>query len=69
MNALSNIDVELKRRSDLISNIKKVVKAYSKHETEVQKIIIDSREKLIFSTELKNEEKPVINSLLALIEN
>lgn len=69
LNALSNIDIELKRRSDLISNMVEVVKDYVKHEEEIQKIIVEGREKIAFSTTLKEEEKPIINSLTAIIEN
>ena len=69
LNALSNIEVELKRRADLIPNLVEVVKGYAKHEKEVQKIIAEARAEIMFSKELKKEEKPVIPSLVAIIEN
>jgi LemA protein len=69
LNALSNIEVELKRRADLIPNLVEVVKGYAKYEKEVQKIIAEARAEIMFSKELKKEEKPVIPSLVAIIEN
>ncbi|MBC7074353.1 LemA family protein, partial [Candidatus Parcubacteria bacterium] len=68
LNALSNIDVELKRRADLISNIIEVVRGFVKHEQEVQKIIAESRTKMVFAKEMQKEEKPILNSLVAVIE-
>jgi len=72
LNSLSNIDIELKRRVDLIPNIIEVVRTFAKHEKEIQKIVTDSRAKVIFSKELpKNEkrEKAAIPSLVVVIEN
>lgn len=69
LNALSNIEVELKRRADLIPNLVEVVKGYVKHEIEAQKIITEARTKIVFSKELKKEEKSEIPSLVAAIEN
>ena len=69
INALSNIEVELKRRTDLIPGLVEIVKEYSRYEKEVQQIITESRAEIIFSKELPKEKKPVINSLVATIEN
>ncbi len=69
LNSLSNIDIELKRRTDLIPNLAEVVKTYSKYEKEVQKIITESRAKVVFSKEFPKETEPVIPSLVAVIEN
>jgi len=69
LNSLSNLDVELKRRADLIPNIVEVVKGYARHESEIQRIVAESRAKIIFSKELKKEKEPVIPSLVAAIEN
>jgi LemA protein len=69
LNSLSNIDIELKRRTDLIPNLVEVVKGYTKYEKETQQIIAESRVKVVFSKELPKEVKPVIPSLLAVIEN
>jgi hypothetical protein len=56
LNALSNIKVELKRRADLIPNLVEVVKGYVKHEIEVQKILAETRTKIVFSKELKKKK-------------
>jgi LemA protein len=69
LNALSNIDIELKRRADLIPSIVEIVKGYAKHESEIQKIVAEGRAQRIFSSELKRPEKPTIPSLVAAIEN
>lgn len=53
----------------MIPNLAEVVKKYSKYEKEVQKIIAESRAKVIFSKELPKETEPVIPSLVAVIEN
>lgn len=70
LNALSNIEAELKRRSDLIPRIVEIVKNYTKHESELFKIVAESRAEILFSKELKEkDEKPIIESLAAIIEN
>lgn len=69
LNALSNIEAELKRRADLIPNIVEIVKEYAEHESTILKIIAESRAKIFFSKEPKEEAKPIINSLVAVIEN
>jgi LemA protein len=69
LNALSNIDIELERRADLIPSIVEIVKGYAKHESEIQKIVAEGRAQRIFSSELKRPEKPTIPSLVAAIEN
>jgi LemA protein len=69
LNSLSNINIELKRRKDLIPSLVDVVKGYSKHEKELQQIVAESRAETIFSKEMPKETKPVIPSLVAIIEN
>lgn len=58
LTAQSNIDIELKRRTDLIPGIVALVKEYAKYEAETQQIITESRQHL-----------GVIPSLVAVIEN
>lgn len=69
LNALSNVEIELKRRADLIPGIVETVKGYARHEREIQQIATESREKIFFSKNLQKEGKPVIPSLMAAIEN
>lgn len=69
LNALSNIEIDLKRRHDLIPNLVDVVKEYSKYEKEIQQIVAEARAEIIFSKELPKEAKPIIPSLVAVIEN
>lgn len=69
LNASSNIEVELKRRSNLIPNLVKVVKGYSKYEKETQQIIVEARAKIMFSKKLIEETKLAIPSLIAVIES
>jgi LemA protein len=69
LGALSNIEIDLKRRADLIPNLVEVVKGYSKYEKEVQQIITESRSEMVFSKEMPKEKAPIINSLVATIEN
>lgn len=49
LNALSNIEAELKRKSDLIPRIVQIVKNYTKHESEIFKIVAESRAEILFS--------------------
>lgn len=69
LNSLSNIDIELKRRKDLIPSLVDVVKGYSKYEKELQQIVAEARAEYVFSKEMPEETKPVIPSLVAVIEN
>lgn len=69
LNASSNIAIELKRRANLIPNLVKIVKEYSKYEKETQQIITEARTEMMFSKELIKETKPVIPSLVAVIES
>src|SRR3989344_212265 len=46
-NSLSQIDVQLKRRTDLIPNLIESVKGYAKHEKTVIKSVSDARKSLV----------------------
>lgn len=46
-NSLSQIDVQLKRRADLIPNLLETVKGYAKHEKEAIKAVTDARKALV----------------------
>ena len=71
----SNIDIDLKKRSDLIPKLVEVVKAYMGHEQETLKKLIDSRNKLIDAKEKKeineadNEVSSNLKEIFALAEN
>lgn len=58
-NAYSSMDIMLKKRYDLIPNLVKILKAYTKHEKETFQLITELREKGINSK--TNEEKFMIN--------
>lgn len=67
--AKSNIEIDLKRRADLIPNLIETVKRYSAHEKEIQEIIAESRAQIMLSREAIQERGPIIPSLVATIEN
>lgn len=55
-NSLSQIDVQLKRRADLIPNLVETVKGFAKHEKEAIKAVTDARKALVSA---KNTESKV----------
>ncbi len=61
--ALSAIDVQLKRRVDLIPNLIETVKGYTKHEKEVFENVTKARESLMGAQTLK--EKADSNNMLS----
>jgi LemA protein len=73
--ALAHIDVQLKRRSDLIPNLVETVKGYAKHEKELLENITKARSALVSasSTNQKAEANNMITdslkSIFALAEN
>jgi len=56
-NAWSQIDVQLKRRFDLIPNLVETVKAYAKHERETFKMVTEARALMTKATTLKEKAK------------
>ena len=46
-NSLSQIDVQLKRRADLVPNLIETVKGFAKHEKEAIKAVTDARKALV----------------------
>jgi LemA protein len=69
LNAQSNIEVELKRRADLIPNLATAVKAYSAHELEIQEFTAQARAQMTFSKNRQAEAGAKIPALSAIIEN
>jgi LemA protein len=68
LNALSNIHVELKRRSDLIPSLEKVVKGYAKHEQEILAAITAIRAHVKLTDKLEMVKGDRYADLVALIE-
>ena len=61
--SLSQIDVQLKRRADLIPNLVETVKGYAKHEKELFEKVAKERASLVSATGV--EEKAKVNSELS----
>jgi LemA protein len=67
--ALSNIEVELKRRADLIPNIVDIVKKYTEYEKTLNQITAETRAGIVFLKQNPGkEEKYEIQSLVGVIE-
>ena len=56
-NSLSQIDVQLKRRSDLIPNLIETVKGYMKHEKAAIKAVTDARKALVSAKGVEGKVK------------
>src|SRR5579859_5559950 len=73
--ALSQIDVQLKRRADLIPNLVETVKGYAKHEKELLEAITAARTSLMSAKGVKekananNQLGQTLKSLFAVAEN
>ncbi len=73
--AFSQIDVQLKRRADLIPNLVETVKGYAKHEKEVFENVTKARSKLMSAGTVGEKAKAnselgqTLKSLFALAEN
>src|SRR5690625_5217938 len=70
----SQIDVQLKRRHDLIPNLVNTVKGYAKHEQETLEKVIQARNQLVSGTpqeriEADNEIQGALKSIFALSES
>jgi len=74
-NSLSQIDVQLKRRADLIPNLVESVKGYMKHETNAIKAVTEARKALIAAKDLTKRVKAdqglesALKTIFALAEN
>lgn len=72
---LSNLDVMLERRADLIPNLVSTVKGYTSHETEIINSITDARTKLMNANSVEeksnanNELSSSLNALMVIVEN
>ncbi len=73
-NSLSQIDVQLRKRSDLIPNLLSSVKGYMKHEKTIVKEITDARKALLSAKgmdkkmEAGNQMQSALKSIFAIAE-
>jgi len=74
-NSLSQIDVQLRKRADLVPNLVKTVKGYAKHEKGIMKDVTDARKHFMGAKDMKgkieagNEMQKALKSILAIAEN
>jgi LemA protein len=74
-NSLSQIDVQLKRRADLIPNLISTVKGYAKHETAAIKAVTDARKALMGAKGVEQKVKAnnglesALKTIFAIAEN
>lgn len=73
--AFSQIDVQLKRRADLIPNLVETVKGYAKHEKEIFEEVTKARSELVSAkgtqdkADANNQLSKTLKSLFAVAEN
>lgn len=73
--SLSNLDVMLQRRADLIPNLVSIVKGYANHETEIIDKVTQARTKLVNANSVEeksnanNELSNSLNALMVVVEN
>jgi len=74
-NSLSQIDVQLKRRADLVPNLISTVKGYAKHEKSIMADVTDARKALLSAKTLPDRVKrggelqAALKSIFAIAEN
>lgn len=74
-NSLSQIDVQLKKRADLVPNLLNAVKGYMKHERGIMKEVTDARKALLSAKTITEKTKAGANlqsalkSIFAIAEN
>jgi LemA protein len=74
-NALSQIDVQLKKRADLVPNLINTVKGYAKHESSIMKEVTEARKAMLSGATLPARMKAgaelqnALKSLFAIAEN
>jgi len=74
-NAWAQVDVQLRRRYDLIPNLVETVKGYAKHEREVFENVTEARSKAINAGTVKEQGEAenmltgALKSLFAVVEN
>jgi len=74
-NALSQIDVQLKKRTDLVPNLVETVKGYAKHEKKIFSNVTKARENMLKAGNLQgrvdasNQLTSALRSVFAIAEN
>ena len=66
--ALRNIDIELKRRKEIIPTIVHLVEEYSKHEKNIHNVIAQMRVRIAYEDTPPTGRKDDLSPLLAVIE-
>lgn len=73
--SLSGIEVQMKRRADLVPNLIETVKGYTKHEAGVFDRVSEAREKMLSASNIKDEAAAdnmlsgALKSVFAIAEN
>ena len=74
-NSLSQIDVQLKKRADLVPNLINTVKGYAKHEKQIMTEVTNARKALLAANDFKgrvkagNQLQTALKSIFAIAEN
>ena len=74
-NSLAQIDVQLKKRADLVPNLVEAVKGYAKHEKKIITEVTEARKALVGATDITGKVKAgdklqaAIGHLFAIAEN
>jgi len=74
-NSLSQIDVQLRKRADLVPNLVKTVQGYAKHEKGIMKNVTDARKAFLGAKDMKSKVKAgnmmqeALKSIFAIAEN
>ncbi len=74
-NSLSQIDVQLRKRADLVPNLIKTVKGYAKHEKSIMADVTKARKSLLAAKDIKgrvkagNQLQQALKSIFAIAEN
>jgi LemA protein len=74
-NSLAQIDVQLRKRADLVPNLMRSVKGYVKHEKEIFKKLTDSRKAILQAKDLPskmkagNQLQKALKSIFAMAES
>lgn len=74
-NSLSQIDVQLRKRADLVPNLISTVKGYAKHESKIMNSVTEARKALVAAKDLPARMKAgaklqtALGSIFAIAEN